>query len=486
MLVDERSRLSKMESDNHRLSLLASESSQQSDLVVEELKEELNQQKMELTTLRTELEETAAQLSRERHQREHLQTVLHDRQAEKEVETRNHLDLQASVEILQTQNTTLAAHSQELDSLRGEYTSVKRMLENATLQANELRETQIVTLDQCHELELQVDELSKSFAEVTAENTELSTQITELAASKNEFGNELDRLQQTNNSIVATRLTLEEKLNEREKQVETLQRQIVDFDEMKQAYREQQERLDKLILQRDEVTETNSAHAETIQALRQQIESQSRSLSSLSQQQDQLRAKTADYDQVRSQAAEYDQLRQDNLSLTTRVTESSDRMQRVVDERDELRSRAEEMEYRLSQLESRNKANEETIRNLRRERGAVLARSRQTTVSSSIPFSNQSLPEDTGGRLRRDEVLGMVYTQPPKRKDDLKRISGIAQVLEKKLNAFGVYTYRQIMEWDSVAVAEFSKLLSFRDRIERDDWMGQARNLYYETYGRAA
>ena len=94
--------------------------------------------------------------------------------------------------------------------------------------------------------------------------------------------------------------------------------------------------------------------------------------------------------------------------------------------------------------------------------------------------------EESGGRMRRDEVLGMVYTQPPKHKDDLKRITGIASVLEKKLNAFGVYTYRQIMEWDAVAVEEFSKLLSFRDRIERDDWIGQARNLQYETHGRAA
>jgi predicted flap endonuclease-1-like 5' DNA nuclease len=42
------------------------------------------------------------------------------------------------------------------------------------------------------------------------------------------------------------------------------------------------------------------------------------------------------------------------------------------------------------------------------------------------------------------------------------------------------------MEWDTVAIAEFSKLLSFRDRIDRDDWIGQARSLYYEKYGRAA
>jgi predicted flap endonuclease-1-like 5' DNA nuclease len=68
----------------------------------------------------------------------------------------------------------------------------------------------------------------------------------------------------------------------------------------------------------------------------------------------------------------------------------------------------------------------------------------------------------------------------------LKRISGIAAVLEKKLNEFGIYTYRQIMDWDEAAVEEFSTLLAFRDRIQRDDWMGQARHLYEEKYSKAA
>ena len=65
-------------------------------------------------------------------------------------------------------------------------------------------------------------------------------------------------------------------------------------------------------------------------------------------------------------------------------------------------------------------------------------------------------------------------------------ITGIAEVLERKLNAFGVYKYKQVMEWDAIAVAEFSKLLSFKDRIQRDDWIGQARRLFQEHYGRAA
>ena len=169
----------------------------------------------------------------------------------------------------------------------------------------------------------------------------------------------------------------------------------------------------------------------------------------------------------------------------TDVANAIHELQRVTSERDRHEATATGVQRRIDQLESKTRASENTIRNLRRERGAVLTRGRQAV---SVAFANQetSIADATGGRLRRDEVLGMVYTQPPKRKDDLKEISGVAQVLERKLNAFGVYTYRQIMDWDSVAVEEFSKLLSFRERIERDDWVGQARSLHLEHYGRAA
>ncbi len=88
--------------------------------------------------------------------------------------------------------------------------------------------------------------------------------------------------------------------------------------------------------------------------------------------------------------------------------------------------------------------------------------------------------------LQQDERRGLIYTIPPEERDDLKRISGIASVLESRLNEFGIYTYRQIMDWDHVAVEEFSRLLTFRDRILRDKWIDQARRLYAEKYGKAA
>ncbi|MCA9185577.1 MAG: hypothetical protein R3E01_21980 [Pirellulaceae bacterium] len=89
--------------------------------------------------------------------------------------------------------------------------------------------------------------------------------------------------------------------------------------------------------------------------------------------------------------------------------------------------------------------------------------------------------EDEG--FRHDPVLGLIYTAKPDHIDDLKQISGVADWLERKLNSFGVYTYAQIMRWDASAIDEFSRMLSFRERIRRDDWVGQARRLFEQQHG---
>ena len=65
-----------------------------------------------------------------------------------------------------------------------------------------------------------------------------------------------------------------------------------------------------------------------------------------------------------------------------------------------------------------------------------------------------------------------------KDKDDLKHISGIGPVIEKKLNALGIFTFRQISEFtpDDINHVTFS-IKFFPDRIGRDNWIGQAAAL---------
>lgn len=63
-------------------------------------------------------------------------------------------------------------------------------------------------------------------------------------------------------------------------------------------------------------------------------------------------------------------------------------------------------------------------------------------------------------------------------KDDLARIDGIGPFLERKLNEAGVYTFEQISQWDADRIQEITRQIQFFDgRIEKDDWVGQAKRL---------
>lgn len=61
--------------------------------------------------------------------------------------------------------------------------------------------------------------------------------------------------------------------------------------------------------------------------------------------------------------------------------------------------------------------------------------------------------------------------------DDLKRIKGIGPKNEDALNELGIYTFRQIAEWTPSNVDWVEDFMSFPGRIEREDWIGQAKLL---------
>jgi len=65
--------------------------------------------------------------------------------------------------------------------------------------------------------------------------------------------------------------------------------------------------------------------------------------------------------------------------------------------------------------------------------------------------------------------------------DDLKKITGVGPVLEEKLNGLGIFHYRQIAELSEAAIAEIDEALAFKGRIERDNWIEQAKALMAEA-----
>ncbi len=99
----------------------------------------------------------------------------------------------------------------------------------------------------------------------------------------------------------------------------------------------------------------------------------------------------------------------------------------------------------------------------------------------------QSLAQEIGGtaepqvaKAAEPVVAVDAFVQPkamdrPDVPDDLKLISGIGPKLEKVLNGLGIWTFAQIGDWTAQEIGWVDEYLSFKGRIERDDWIGQSR-----------
>ena len=70
---------------------------------------------------------------------------------------------------------------------------------------------------------------------------------------------------------------------------------------------------------------------------------------------------------------------------------------------------------------------------------------------------------------------GNLLDAPKGEADDLSKISGVGPKLVEKLNANGVFHFSQIAEWTADEIAYMDEQLSFKGRIERDNWVEQAK-----------
>lgn len=98
---------------------------------------------------------------------------------------------------------------------------------------------------------------------------------------------------------------------------------------------------------------------------------------------------------------------------------------------------------------------------------------------------NIVMPAKLSDALKDNESKALAQpaaSSPPKavpggKTDDLKRIRGVGVLIEKRLNALGVTTYSQVANWTSGDIDRISQTLDFKGRIERENWVEQARIL---------
>lgn len=101
------------------------------------------------------------------------------------------------------------------------------------------------------------------------------------------------------------------------------------------------------------------------------------------------------------------------------------------------------------------------------------------TLEKCCEPSIQEKPEiKTKQKKKAKKPLAAVPTQNVEASQDkLTAIKGIGPVLEKKLHDLGVTRFSQIAGWGEEDMERVSEHLSFKGRIQREEWIKQAKDL---------
>ena len=103
----------------------------------------------------------------------------------------------------------------------------------------------------------------------------------------------------------------------------------------------------------------------------------------------------------------------------------------------------------------------------------VVAEPPVATSTAELPAAVNDEPPPTA------RIVEAPIELPP---DDLKLVSGIGPALEKKLNACGIFTYRQLAVLGDEEIERIEAAIKSFGRIRRDDWVGQARAQHLRKY----
>jgi predicted flap endonuclease-1-like 5' DNA nuclease len=146
---------------------------------------------------------------------------------------------------------------------------------------------------------------------------------------------------------------------------------------------------------------------------------------------------------------------------------------------EQAKLQVEILERELQQYQRRNEALTEetdtmrqTAEQLRRELAEERASERELREAVELKREEEKIkPEKVSSRFTPSS--GQV-------RDDLTMISGVGPVIQKKLNAIGVYTFQQISEFTPEDIDRVTEAIHhFKGRIGRDNWIGQAAALRY-------
>jgi len=100
-------------------------------------------------------------------------------------------------------------------------------------------------------------------------------------------------------------------------------------------------------------------------------------------------------------------------------------------------------------------------------------------AAAVLPVEESSEEKASKAQAEVKAALGSrIAAASADQKDDLKLINGVGPFIEQKLNNLGIYTFEQISQFDDELSNQVTDAIEFfPGRIQRDDWVGQAKIL---------
>ncbi len=400
----------------------------------QKLNDRLNEQSIELDSLRVQAQQTNEQLQKFREQGEHA------------------VDLKQQVDRLGEES--------------GEYDS---RLAQAEVRKNELEQT--------------LRSRTESLTQVESNYSELTSKCVELEAAN---AQSTERYQTLNQELEGARLRAREareEFTEWRSQAQQLENNIHAHEAAAKESKQQTEHWhsehDTLKAQYSNQTLLAEEALRDLQKLRHELADAKRDAQAGHNKQSEMQQRLEDNERVTS--SEMRQYKIQITELEQRVASANQAAEEIVILRRTLEQRDSEFALEHQECNEQRelvgdwRARFETLKN---EHDRILALPKITTARKTT--RKKPAPVSTTAFEKPDWLLDEV----PSEKDDLKKMWGVGPVMEKTMNGLGIYLFRQVAsltEKDIDWVA--SHINTFPDRINRDNWAGQAAKLRKEKYG---
>lgn len=151
------------------------------------------------------------------------------------------------------------------------------------------------------------------------------------------------------------------------------------------------------------------------------------------------------------------------------VNNMNDKLERsTLGELDALAQLKEQMDSETAKTSTKKKAPvKEVVKEVKKEVAQKVKEAKEVILELSS--------EDI--ETKKASIFSAIGTASEENKNDLKKVNGIGPVYEKKLNEIGIYTWEQLSKLTPEAVSDLEQLTKWPGRIERDNWIEQAKAL---------